>query len=340
MKQKFLKAFVALLLVFMMVICAELKAQDAGGSAVDGVGSTVANTTGQVQNIWSKLLPSAEQVKKCKDKFCDCCVGKLLSNMLLPLSLMTGGCIKPCCPPIPAKDAKKSSASAQGACAKIAADNQEAFARRDAVRCLARVDCNWWPETELALINALRADKNECVRFEAALVIGNGCCCTKKMIEALTICINASSKDGNPPENSQRVRMQALTSLQHCLSCYKEKTEPVRPEFPGNVLPKPADMGAAKAIPEDFQLVSYYMNLDKTPSTVILSRAGQTLEMNKTMLSAKSLPGRKGLLDIISAARNPLENQNPSWNDRLEPRASMNIQPNTPSTLPPAFLKN
>ncbi|MFN5291086.1 MAG: hypothetical protein ACK5E4_13445 [Planctomycetia bacterium] len=340
MTQKFLKLISATFLFFMMLFFAELKAQDVGTSAVDGVGSTVANSTGQVQNIWSKLLPSAEQVKKCKDKFCDCCVGKLLSNMLLPLSLMTGGCIKPCCPPIPAKDAKRSSATAQGACAKIAADNQEAFARRDAVRCLARTDCNWWPEIELALINALRADKSECVRFEAALVIGNGCCCTKKMIEALTICINASSKDGNPPENSQRVRMQALNSLQHCLSCYKEKADPVRPEFPGNALPKPADMGAAKAIPEDFQLVSYYINLDKTPSTLILSRAGQTLEMNKAMLAAKSLPGRKGLLDIISAAKNPAENQNPGWNDRLEPRNSNINLSGSPATLPPAFLKN
>lgn len=340
MKLTIQKIFSAFLLSFMMLVCADLKGQDAGGSAVDGVGSTVSSTTGQVQNIWSKLLPSAEQVKKCKDKFCDCCVGKLLSNMLLPLSLMTGGCIKPCCPPIPAKDAKKSSATAQGACAKISADNQEAFARRDAVRCLARVDCNWWPEIELALINALRADKSECVRFEAALVIGNGCCCTKKMIEALTICINASTKDGNPAENSQRVRMQALNSLQHCLSCYKEKTEPVRPEFPGGTLPKPADMGAAKAIPEDFQLVTYYMNLDKTPSMAILSRASQTLEMNKAILSTKSLPGRKGLLDIISAARNPMENQTPSWNDRLDPRASVTSQQIIPSTLPSSFLKN
>ena len=324
----------------MMLFFAELKAQDAAPAPVDGVSSAVSNSAGQVQNIWSKLLPSAEQVKKCKEKFCDCCLGKIFSNMLLPLSLMTGGCIKPCCPPIPAKDAKRSSATAQGACAKIAADNQEAFARRDAVRCLARTDCNWWPEIELALINALRADKSECVRYEAALVIGNGCCCTKKMIEALTICINASTKDGNPPENSQRVRMQALNSLQHCLSCYKEKVDPVRPEFPGNSLPKPVEMGAAKTLSEDLQLVSYYIGLDKTPSSTILSRASQTLEMNKSMLAVKSLPGRRGLLDIISAAKNPVDSQNPGWNDRVEPRAATMTQGTSPAALPPSLFKN
>ena len=89
--------------------------------------------------------------------------------------------------------------------------------RRKAVRCLARVDCNWYPEAELALINSLRTDKAECVRLEAAKVLSIGCCGTKKVIDALTITVNASSKDGNPPENSPRVREMALVALQHAL---------------------------------------------------------------------------------------------------------------------------
>ena len=52
------------------------------------------------------------------------------------------------------------------------------------------------------LIAALRADTNECVRWEAAHAFANGCCCTKKTVEALTITVQASNRDGNPSEDS------------------------------------------------------------------------------------------------------------------------------------------
>jgi hypothetical protein len=260
--------------------------------------------------------------------------------MMLPLSLATGGCIKPCCPPIPIADMKKSSASAQGACAIIAGDTEESQARRAAVRCLAKVDCNWWPETELALINALRADKNECVRHEAALVIGSGCCCTKKMIEALTICINASTKDGNPAENSERVRQQAINSLQHCLICYKEKSNPVRPELPGEPPVKPKEVGAATNSDKDFQLAAYYVNLEKAPASTIIANAVQTLEFYKAKEAPAGSIGKRGLFDIIVAAQKPAPEQKPvSWNDRIAPKTSVN-EKMTPAQLPATVINN
>ena len=302
--------------------------------------SSASSATGQVSNIYTKLLPGAEQVKKLKAKFCKCCLGKIISNMMLPLSLATGGCIKPCCPPIPPADMKKSSASAQGACAIIAGDTEESHARRAAVRCLAKVDCNWWPETELALINALRTDKNECVRHEAAMVIGSGCCCTKKMIEALTICINASTKDGNPAENSDRVRQQAINSLQHCLACYKEKSNPVRPEFPGEPPVKPKEVGAVINSEKEFQLAAYYVNLEKCPASTIIANALQTLELYKTKEVPAGITGKRGLFDIFASAQKaPPEQKEVSWNDRLNPKQESNDK-KAPAQLPATVINN
>jgi hypothetical protein len=211
--------------------------------------TTAATTTttasgSSIPNLWGFLMPSQQQLMavkaacaKCKEKICKCCVGQLLGSMTMPLSMMSG-CIKPCCPPVSQEDLKAPADSAAGACARITKDQMEMEERRKAVRCLARVDCNWYPEAELALINSLRTDKAECVRLEAAKVLSIGCCGTKKVIDALTITVNASSKDGNPPENSPRVREMALVALQHALECYVEREEPQRPEAPG-ALPLP-----------------------------------------------------------------------------------------------------
>ena len=219
-----------------------LRAQDTTATTT-ATGTTAAGP----QNLAGFLLPSAKQLaalkamcSSCKEKICSCCVGQLLSSMTMPLSLMTGGCIKPCCPPVKAADLKSPADSAAGACARITKDAMEMEQRRKSVRCLARADCNWFPEAELALISSLRTDRAECVRLEAARVLSVGCCGTKKIIDSLTICVNANSKDGNPPENSPRVREMALVALQHALECYVEREEPQRPELPGSMpAPKP-----------------------------------------------------------------------------------------------------
>jgi len=217
-------------------------------SAQDTTTTSTAAAPAPPQNLAGFVLPNAQQLAalkgmcaSCKEKFCSCCIGQLLGNMMLPLSTMSGGCIKPCCPPVKESDLKAPADSAAGACARITKDQMEMEQRRKAVRCLARADCNWYPEAQLALINSLRTDKAECVRFEAARVLAVGCCGTKKVIDSLTICVNAGTKDGNPPENSPRVREMALVALQKALECYVEREEPQRPEVPTMLpAPKPA----------------------------------------------------------------------------------------------------
>src|SRR5205809_804381 len=106
-------------------------------------------------------------------------------------------------PPLITADLAKPADSAEGAAARIEADEAGAAARKAAIRKLATVDCHYWPEAQDALVNALRGDRNECVRYEAALALNTGCCCTKKVLAALTIVISGSDEDGNPAETSQ-----------------------------------------------------------------------------------------------------------------------------------------
>ncbi|HZZ82799.1 MAG TPA: HEAT repeat domain-containing protein, partial [Gemmataceae bacterium] len=103
----------------------------------------------------------------------------------------------------------------QGAAARIKKDEADAQARRQAVRYLGTVDCSRWPEAEAALINALRGDRNECVRLEAALALRNGCCCTVKIRRALEMTIIGKA-DKFPPERSERVKAAAADALAHC----------------------------------------------------------------------------------------------------------------------------
>ena len=112
--------------------------------------------------------------------------------------------------------------SPEGAAARAKADEADAKARRAAVRFLGTVDCHYWPEAQEALINALRGDRNECVRLEAAFALNRGCCCTKMIIKALVMCVSGSDEDGFPSERSPRVRAVAQAALAHCLECYTE----------------------------------------------------------------------------------------------------------------------
>jgi hypothetical protein len=137
--------------------------------------------TPQPFSIWSCLCPPPGCCEKCKKRCCESMFGQLIGSMLRPVRLMTGGLWKPHCPtPDMAnpEDLKKAADTPAGAAARIKQEEAEAKARRADVRYLGTVDCNRYPEAEKALIKALRTDRNECVRFEAALALGNGCCCT------------------------------------------------------------------------------------------------------------------------------------------------------------------
>lgn len=185
----------------------------------------------------------------CKLNCCSSPLGQLLSGMVKPVSIMTGGVI-----PTPCSSSNSSMLAAAasqpgpaGAAAAIQQSEANAKARRAAVRYLGTVDCHYFPEAEAMLIAALRADTNECVRWEAAHAFANGCCCTKKTVEALTITVQASNRDGNPSEDSMRVRVEAYNALQRCLSASGAEP-PVRPELPGAPLvptAQPDSMGPA-----------------------------------------------------------------------------------------------
>src|SRR5205823_6287431 len=137
-------------------------------------------------------------------------LGLLLNNAVTPFSGLTGGILPRLCPPVPPGPAgpgpEGGPGSAQDVARKIAQDEAGAKARIAAVEYLGTVDCHYWPEAEAALIQSLRTDRNDCVRFAAARVLGSGCCCTKSTIAALLIVVTGSDKDGNPAETSERVR--------------------------------------------------------------------------------------------------------------------------------------
>ena len=183
---------------------------------------------------------------RCKEKFCQTQLGKMVSNGMAPIQTFTGGMMPECCPPLIKEDLKKPADSAEGAAARIMADEAGAKARRQAVRFLGTVDCHYWPEAEAGLIAALRTDKNECVRMEAAWALGSGCCCTKKTVEALAITVSGSDKDGNAAEKSQRVKNTAYIAIEHCLACFNMKCQGQPAPQPGE---KPLEKPKAEILP-------------------------------------------------------------------------------------------
>jgi hypothetical protein len=143
----------------------------------------------------------------------------MVNSAAAPMSAMSGGLMGNCCAQNSIANAIANSPadSSEGAAARIKKDEEDAKARRNAVRYLGTVDCSRWPEAEAALKTSLRFDRNECVRFEAALALRNGCCCTNSIIDALTNCVlGENKKDIFPIEKSDRVRAAAADALARC----------------------------------------------------------------------------------------------------------------------------
>lgn len=206
---------------------------------VAGAGATAAAVPGGAaaappKTIWSFLGLSGKGKGQCRLKLCRSPVGQLLNNLLRPLSAMTGGIVPALCPPVPPvpPGGPGSAPDAGSAAAAIAADQKAAKERRAAVKFLANVDCQYWPEAEAALVAALRADKNECVRWEAAVSLSKGCCCTPTVRSALAIAAEGSDRDGNPAEKSWRVRQAAAQALARCEVLEPEPPAAARPERP------------------------------------------------------------------------------------------------------------
>ena len=218
--------------------------------------------------------------------------GQVLGRMQAPFSRLSGGIIPPLIPKTPSL-AELQDPGPIGAAAKIKQDRAGAEARKKAVEYLGTADCNTWPEAEDALVGALRADRNECVRLAAAQVLGKGCCCTKKTIKALTLSASGSDCDGNPGEKSSRVRAAAQLALEHCLCCFLEvesncpdKNCDKKPDaFPPLApLPKPGgktedgpELPPAKKETGSLTPEAYYKQVAKTPAAEIVAEARKAL---------------------------------------------------------------
>jgi hypothetical protein len=257
----------------------------AGGAGA--AGAAIPAAAPAPTTIWSFLGLGPQSMADCKAKLCACPVGQLLSIAMLPYAALSGGLIHPLCPPNapnPA-DMAKPADSAEGAAARIKADEAGAKARAAAVRYLGTVDCHYWPNVSEALCGALRKDKNECVRWEAAMALGRGCCCNKITIACLAIAVSGSERDGQPAETSERVKSAASFALENCLTKLASPV-PLAPAETGpqkeGTLPPPKEgKGPAKeTVPPPKPMTSlppFYQQLDQFSMQQIAAFGRQAL---------------------------------------------------------------
>jgi len=208
------------------------------GGAAAPAASALPAAAAAPRTVWGMFGITHENLAACKLKICRSPLGPMVSSMTAgPLGALSGGLLSNCCPPptaaeIAALEAKGGPQGAAAVAAKIQADEADAKARVAAVEYLGTVDCRYWKEAQVALLNALRADRNECVRYAAARAFNNGCCCSKEVIETLRIVVAGEDSDGFPAESSTRIRATAFAALQGCLMKVQTNlpAEPLEPE--------------------------------------------------------------------------------------------------------------
>ena len=251
-------------LVMLLFMATTAKAQIPAipGAAGGGLGAatTGASAVGAApaagaapQTLWGFLGLSKGNLAACKLKLCRSPIGKSLGGFATgPLGAVTGGLFANCCPPptpgeIAALEAAGGPQGAEAVAAKIQADEADAKARVAAVDYLGTVDCRYWKEAQIALLNALRADRNECVRYAAARAFNNGCCCSKEVIETLRIVVAGEDSDGFPAEPSARVKGTCFAALQNCLMKVPptaiSSDKPLEPERGPAAVPSPPEPG-------------------------------------------------------------------------------------------------
>jgi hypothetical protein len=158
----------------------------------------------------------------CKPKPSHPILGQIARAMMTPIRAAAGHLLPPCPVEVPTKQevarmiVDGGYSPAEITAAKIRIDEVQAKARRAAVKYLGTVDCHYYPEAEVGLIAALRADRAETVRYEAAVALGNCRGLTEKMLESLNIAALGVELDGNPAETSDRVRGAAHAALYRC----------------------------------------------------------------------------------------------------------------------------
>lgn len=299
----------------------------------------------QAASFWGLIAKIPACLKACKAKFCASCCGQMFDSMLMPITFLTGGCVR-CCP-IKPSDQDLNKPGAEGACAAVTLDTLDAKNRLEAVRCLASVDCNYWPEAEKGLIGFLRADKNECVRLYAAMALAEGCCCTKNTIEALTLTVSGSTKDGNPAEDSPRVKAIALQALNNCLARYQDPVPsrppeaPAPPEAPspeGIPSPPPAggsapgELTPAPTGPMASYPYTYTTHKPKALDPVMIDamRVADVANQNPPATSTMVRTGERDLFNILKTAVKPAPVK--SQVQTAKATASTSLKPPAPAT--------
>lgn len=232
-------------------------------------------------------------------------LGQLVCNMRKPLSVVTGGLV-------PAEKAPHADEQAQpgpeGTVAQLKAVNLQAPKRRAAVAELQGIDVRYHPEAEAILIAALRADPSECVRYEAALTLTTLPVCTEPISKALQVCLESSSRDGNPAELSQRVRWQAEAALAKCQCCMPPTStnDKSRPEYPSS--DQPSD-SAAEPIARMSTSISRVQFPSELPPPLFEMPDTRMIETNLPVAAvpppvSKPTPSRPtNLLDVFNKAR-------------------------------------
>ncbi len=272
----------------------------------------------------------------------------MLNNATAPISGFTGGVIPSFCPMMPsAADLDKPGVA--GTSDAIKKDALEAKMRREKVRFLGTVDCRYYPDAVAALTAALRTDGSECVRFEAALALGHGCCCNQKTLDALDASVAGTDKDGNPAERSVRVRCAAAIALERCLACYvpppieieeikKDNVEIAPP--PGEVpLKKLSDANPSAAKPATPTITPTAAKKPTTesrpPSRQSVEAARQMLSEFNAMLAATrpqamvtTMPGADHA-SVYQIIKNSAGNPNQSAIQQVS--ATMPVQPSAPA---------
>lgn len=304
--------------------------------AVPGVPGAVATPVAQAaapaamgapRTLWSFLGLSKANLATCRDGWCRKPFGQMMNNGLTTLGAMSGGMIHPLCPPVPSAE-DVAALSAQGGplgseavAAKVKQDEAAAKGRVAAVEYLGTVDCRYWSEAKVALLNSLRADRSECVRYAAACALANGCCCSKETIEALRIVVAGEDSDGFPAEFSPRVKATSFVALQNCLLKNPDALPAVVPE-PAPPLPA-VRPEAARTIthgPDGASLVAAASPLPRLTHAESLKRKpmARVVAEARSVVNAKAheppppgamLTGERSLADAIFKAHHDSTNQ-------------------------------
>jgi hypothetical protein len=181
---------------------------------------------------------------------------------------------------------------AEIAAVKIKGEEAGAKNRRAAVHYLGTLEWHYYPEAEEALVAALRADRNEQVRLEAAQALALHQC-TKRGVDALNIVLAGSEIDGNPAEISEKVKVVARVALQHSLLKYGDSPGP-------EIISKVPEAGKLPPpTPAPLQLTSYTDERAFAETIGAPKASLNTPEMRRNLKRASTAsPGLSGLAPL------------------------------------------